>query len=106
MSETIEIREGEASTSKRPGVICGHIDVPEGELEVRQFPSGASNLTYLLRVGDWEGVLPSAARPGSTEGPRHGPRVGHPGQAQRRLPLAPKPYFFCEDESVMGLPST
>ena len=26
-------------------------------LEVRQFPAGASNLTYAVRIGDWEAVL-------------------------------------------------
>src|SRR5579885_3170980 len=31
--------------------------VGEGALIVRQFPAGASNLTYLLRMGTWEGVL-------------------------------------------------
>jgi aminoglycoside phosphotransferase (APT) family kinase protein len=59
MSETIDVREGEAfdlETVER--YLRDHIEyVPEGELRVTQFPSGASNLTYLLKVGDWEGVL-------------------------------------------------
>ena len=56
-SKTIEVREDEGfdlEALKR--YMRGRIeDLPEGELEVRQFPSGASNLTYLLMVADWEG---------------------------------------------------
>ena len=59
MADTIEVREGEDFDL---AVVERHIrecvkDVPEGDIEVRQFPSGASNLTYLVRIGDWEGVL-------------------------------------------------
>ncbi len=83
-----------------------HIEnLPEGELEVRQFPSGASNLTYLVKIGDWEGVL---RRPPVGPVP---PKAHDMGRESRLLiklheafPLAPKPYFFCEDESVIGAP--
>src|SRR5215217_6843816 len=59
MSETIRVREGEGfDLDAVERYLRDHIEgLPEGELEVRQFPSGASNLTYLLEVGDWEGVL-------------------------------------------------
>ena len=80
-------------------------NLPEGELEVRQFPSGASNLTYLVKIGDWEGVL---RRPPLGPVP---PKAHDMGRESRLLiklheafPLAPKPYFFCEDESVIGAP--
>ncbi|HEX2109781.1 MAG TPA: phosphotransferase family protein [Rubrobacteraceae bacterium] len=83
-----------------------HIEsLPEGELEVRQFPSGASNLTYLVKIGNWEGVL---RRPPLGPVP---PKAHDMGRESRLLiklheafPLAPKPYFFCEDESVIGAP--
>ena len=83
-----------------------HIEnLPEGELEVRQFPSGASNLTYLVKIRDWEGVL---RRPPLGPVP---PKAHDMGRESRLLiklheafPLAPKPYFFCEDESVIGAP--
>ena len=32
-------------------------DLPNGKLNVRQFSEGYSNLTYLLNIDDWEGVL-------------------------------------------------
>ena len=80
-------------------------NLPEGELEVRQFPSGASNLTYLVKIGDWEGVL---RRPPLGPVP---PKAHDMGRESRLLiklheafPLAPKPYFFCEDELVIGAP--
>ena len=31
--------------------------IGEGAIQVHQFPSGASNLTYLIQIGTWEGVL-------------------------------------------------
>ncbi len=57
MSEaTIPVREGEAFDVAR---VMAYLrerlpEIPKGEPEVRQFPTGASNLTYLLRVAGWE----------------------------------------------------
>jgi aminoglycoside phosphotransferase (APT) family kinase protein len=53
MPETIRIREGEGfDLAAVERYLRDHIEnLPEGELEVRQFPSGASNLTYLRRSG-------------------------------------------------------
>jgi aminoglycoside phosphotransferase (APT) family kinase protein len=107
MSDTIKIREGEdfdleaAERYLRARVE----DVPEGELEVSQFPSGASNLTYLLKVGDWEGVL---RRPPLGPVPPKAHDMGRESGILEKLnavyPLVPKPYFFCEDESIIGAP--
>jgi aminoglycoside phosphotransferase (APT) family kinase protein len=105
--ETISVREGEELDAKaverylreRVG------GLPEGELEVRQFPSGASNLTYLLKIEDWEGVL---RRPPVGPVPPKAHDMGRESGVLMKLnvafPLAPKPYFFCEDESVIGAP--
>ncbi len=105
MSETIEVREDEdfdreAAERHMREQIEG---LPEGELEVEQFPSGASNLTYLVTIGDWEGIL---RRP--PQGPL--PPKAHDMERESRLlmrlheayPLAPKPYFFTDDDSVIG----
>lgn len=105
--ETISVREGEGFDLE---AVERHLrenveGLPEGELEVRQFPSGASNLTYLLEVGDWEGVL---RRPPFGPVPPKAHDMGRESHILSRLhgayPLAPKPYFFCEDESVIGAP--
>jgi len=106
-SETIEVRQGEGfDLEALERYMRGRIeDLPEGDLEVRQFPSGASNLTYLLKVADWEGVLrrpPLGPVPPKAHDMRRESKVLshiHPA-----FPLAPKPYFFCEDESVIGAP--
>jgi aminoglycoside phosphotransferase (APT) family kinase protein len=77
--------------------------LPEGELEVRQFPSGASNLTYLIKIGDWEGVL---RRPPLGPVPPKAHDMRRESELLMKLheayPLAPKPYFFTDDESIIG----
>ena len=77
----------------------------EGDLEVLQFPSGFSNLTYLLTIGDREMVL---RRPpfGSK------PKTGHDmkreftvlSALQTAFPYCPAPIALCEDDSVLGAP--
>jgi aminoglycoside phosphotransferase (APT) family kinase protein len=107
MAETIEVREGEGfDHAKVEQYLREHIDgLPDGDLEVWQFPSGASNLTYLLRIGGWEGVL---RRPPLGPIPPKAHDMGRESGILMKLheayPLAPKPYFYCEDESVIGAP--
>ncbi|MCJ1907969.1 phosphotransferase family protein [Planococcus ruber] len=77
-------------------------NLPDGKLNVRQFSEGYSNLTYLLNIADWEGVL---RRPPFGEVP---PKA-HDMQREYRIlekvnpvfPLAPKPYVYCEDSAIM-----
>jgi aminoglycoside phosphotransferase (APT) family kinase protein len=107
VSETIKVREGEAFDA---GVVEDLLrerigGLPDGELEVEQFPYGASNLTYLLKIGPWEGVLRRPPR-----GPIP-PKAHDMGRESRILskmhacfPLAPEPYFFVGDEGVIGAP--
>lgn len=107
MTDTIPVREGEeldAAAVER--VLRERIEgLPEGHLEIRQFPSGASNLTYLLRIDGWEGVLrrpPFGPVPPKAHDMR---RESHILERLHRVyPLAPRPYFFCDDESVIGAP--
>jgi aminoglycoside phosphotransferase (APT) family kinase protein len=107
MSETIDVREGEDfDLAAVEQYLRSYIEeVPEGDLQVSQFPSGASNLTYLLKVGDWEGVL---RRPPLGPVPPKAHDMGRESGILKKLnavyPLAPRPYFFCEDESVIGAP--
>jgi len=107
MSETIKVREGEGfDAGSVESVLREKIDgLPDGELEVEQFPSGASNLTYLLRIGDWEGVL---RRPPLGPIPPKAHDMGRESGILSKLnaayPLAPKPYFFTDDESAIGAP--
>ncbi len=103
MSETIRVREGEGFDL---AAVERHLrdrieGLPEGDLEVRQSPSGASNLTYLPRVGDWEGVL---HRPPFGTVPPKAHDMGRESGLLVRLheayPLAPKPYFLCARASL------
>jgi aminoglycoside phosphotransferase (APT) family kinase protein len=77
----------------------------DGEVEVRQFPGGHSNLTYLIDCGGREFVL---------RRPPVGPvaPTAHDMPREYRLlaaihpvfPLAPRPYLLCEDAGVIGAP--
>ncbi|MCL6515941.1 phosphotransferase family protein [Alicyclobacillus sp.] len=78
---------------------------PEGPLEVVQFPTGASNLTYLIQSGERIAVL---RRP--PLGPL--PPKAHDMQRESAIlarlhpvfPLAPRPLVFCDDPAVIGGP--
>jgi aminoglycoside phosphotransferase (APT) family kinase protein len=74
-----------------------------GPLEIRQFPSGASNLTYLLIVGDREVVL---RRPP----PGRKAKTAHDMAREVRIlealagvyPYVPRVLAFCRDQRVLG----
>ncbi|MBV9710700.1 MAG: phosphotransferase, partial [Ktedonobacteraceae bacterium] len=105
--DTIEIRSGEQlDWTKVEHYLRAHIPgIDAGTWEVRQFPSGASNLTYLIRIGEWEGVL---------RRPPFGPLPPRAHDMQREhdllarihpfFPLAPRPYLFCDNQEIMGVP--
>jgi aminoglycoside phosphotransferase (APT) family kinase protein len=107
LSETVDVRKGEDFDLEAvERYLREQIeDLPEGKLQVSQFPSGASNLTYLLQIDDWQGVL---RRPPLGPVPPKAHDMGRESGILSRLgavyPLAPKPYFYCEDESVIGAP--
>ena len=82
-----------------------HSAVPdlEGPLVVRQFPSGASNLTYLLEAGNRELVL---RRPpvGTKAKSAHdmGREVRVMSALRESFPYVPRVIAFCDDASVLG----
>ncbi|MCC7411890.1 MAG: phosphotransferase family protein [Gammaproteobacteria bacterium] len=79
------------------------IDGLEGEIEVRQFPSGFSNLTYAVRIGARELVL---RRPPFGTKPRSGHDMRREFQVLSALgphfPYGPKVLAFCDDPDVLG----
>ena len=105
MRDTIAVRADEHfPTAPVESYLRAHgIDV--GDLAVEQFPSGQSNLTYLLRAGDWEGVLRrpplGPVPPRAHDMPREFRILQHLFPS---FPLAPEPYVLCEDPSVIGAP--
>lgn len=107
MKDTISVRPGEEFDIASVENFLRHRveGIPQEPLVVEQFPSGHSNLTYLLRCGDWEAVL---RRP--PLGPV-APKAHDMARESRILslihevfPLAPKPYVFTDDVSILGAP--
>jgi aminoglycoside phosphotransferase (APT) family kinase protein len=82
-------------------------EMPElrGSLLVQQFPSGYSNLTYLLQFGERELVL---------RRPPFGAKIktAHDMAREYRIlagliniyPKVPRPLLYCDDESIVGAP--
>jgi aminoglycoside phosphotransferase (APT) family kinase protein len=76
-----------------------------GELHITQFPSGYSNLTYLIRIGQQELIL---RRPPFGVSERSAHDMGREFRVlsglQRVYTKAPRPLFYCADEKVLGAP--
>lgn len=76
-----------------------------GPLVVEQFPSGHSNLTYLLRLGEREMVL---RRPPYGSKVKTAHDMGREYRVLSKLhsvyPIAPKVLLYCDDESILGSP--
>lgn len=102
----IDIRPGEELDQDRlerylfeaiPGLV--------GPLDIKQFPAGYSNLTYLIRAGERELIL---------RRPPHGtkPKTAHDMGREHRVlsalqpvfPYCPRPLVFCDDPAVIGGP--
>ncbi|WP_233879829.1 phosphotransferase family protein [Virgibacillus halodenitrificans] len=106
-TETIEVRKGEELDKQRlADFITGNISsIPEGKLELKQFAAGHSNLTYLVKIGDWEAVL---------RRPPCGPVAPKAHDMEREYRIlsslnpvfsaAPKPYIFSDDSTIIGSP--
>jgi aminoglycoside phosphotransferase (APT) family kinase protein len=82
-----------------------HLTDARGPLVVEQFPSGYSNLTYLLRMGEQELVLrrpPFGAKIKSAHdmGREYKVLAG----LRRVYAKVPRPLLYCEDEAVIGAP--
>lgn len=105
IDQPTEVRPGEAlDVARLRPFLLSALDL-EGEVEVLQFPSGFSNLTYLLRVEDKEIVL---RRPPFGKKPKsgHDMKREHDVLAalQGSFPYCPKPLMFCDDETIIGSP--
>lgn len=103
--DTIQVRKGEElDENKVYAFIQKHFPhVSPGEFKIEQFGAGHSNLTYLLKIGEWEAVL---------RRPPHGPVApkAHDMEREYRIlrnlhqlyPSAPEPYIYSEDSSIVG----
>ena len=101
--ETSDIRAGEElPIDSLTEFLGGHAGL-KGDVGIRQFPAGSSNLTYLMSVGPEEYVL---RRPpfGNTVKTAHDMRREFEvlSKLSAVYQPAPKPILFCNDDSVIG----
>ncbi len=99
-----DVREGEElDLAKLEAYLKDNLEGVDGALAAQQFPSGFSNLTYLLNVGEREFVL---RRPpfGSKVKSAHDMGREHRILSALRdaYPLAPNPLLLCDDMDVLG----
>jgi aminoglycoside phosphotransferase (APT) family kinase protein len=99
---TRKVRAGEELDPARLGDYLRAALGLDGPLTVEQFPSGHSNLTYLVRVGERELVL---RRPPFGSKVKSAHDMGREYRVLSRLSAvypAPRPVAHCEDPSVLG----
>ena len=102
MEDTKPIREGEELNSEKLSEFLRD-KIGVGEISIEQFPSGNSNLTYCVRIGETEYVL---------RRPPFGNQVKSAHDMSREFNVleklsnvyqpAPKPLIYCGDEAVIG----
>ncbi|MDJ0766553.1 MAG: phosphotransferase family protein [Myxococcota bacterium] len=102
----VEIRDGEAlDTDTIQGFLMDTIPGLAGQMSIKQFPSGFSNLTYLIGFDNRELVL---RRPPFGKKPKS----GHDMSREYRILSAlkpvykycPEPLVFAEDPAILGCP--
>jgi aminoglycoside phosphotransferase (APT) family kinase protein len=104
---TRAVREGEELDLARLQAYLSDAapELAAGPLAVEQFPSGHSNLTYLIRAGQRELVL---RRPpiGAAIATAHDMSREHRMLSRliRVYPRVPRPLLYCEDADVIGAP--
>ncbi len=100
------IREGEELDKATVGeFLKDSIPGLSGDLTISQFPSGYSNLTYLIEMGDKKLVLrrpPFGTKAKSAHDMGREYRIL--STLQGTFPYAPKPLVYTEDESLIGSP--
>ena len=101
-----QVRKGEQLNEKAlESYMIKALGVDQGKLIVQQFPSGFSNLTYLIKFANKEYVL---RRPPFGANIKSGHDMGREYKILSALEgnydKAPKPILFCEDLSVLEAP--
>lgn len=83
-------------------VIKNELHVSNGKLEHKKFSEGYSNMTFLLTLGNWEGVM---RRPPGGELPPRAHDMEREFKLLEKLsivyPMAPKPLLYLDDPQVM-----
>nr|WP_263326225.1 phosphotransferase family protein [Neobacillus sp. Marseille-Q6967] len=105
--DTIPVRKGEElNLAELEKFLREHIaNLPNSPLEILQFSAGHSNLTYQIKVGEWEAVL---------RRPPLGPVAPKAHDMEREFKIlselnpvfssAPKPWLFSNQPEIVGSP--
>jgi aminoglycoside phosphotransferase (APT) family kinase protein len=106
ITELIEVRPDERFDPARLGnLLDGRLEGAAGVPQVMQFAGGHANLTYLLRYPQAEYVLRrpplGPVAPGSHDMKREYEVLS---RLWRSFDKAPRAFYFCGDESVIGAP--
>lgn len=109
--ETADIRaDEEFDFEKLADYLRDKLPGADGPLDVKQFPGGHSNLTYLLRFGEDEASVNEFVLRRPPLGPI-APKAHDMGREFRVLskaykvfPEAPRAYHFCDDSEIIGAP--
>ncbi len=106
IDKTKAVRTGEElDRDKLEKFLVEHVPGIETPISIEQFPSGHSNLTYLVRAGAREMVL---RRPPFGSKVKTAHDMGREHRILSRLhavyPKAPKPLAYTDDPSVLGAP--
>ena len=101
-----KVRPGEElDLTKLEPVLRSHFPEERGLLRLQQFPSGHSNLTYLVTLGEREMVL---RRPPFGSKVKTAHDMGREFRVLSRLRSvytpAPAVLVYCDDESILGVP--
>ena len=104
MDQAVPVREGETlDRDTLEAYLCAHLDDLDGPLSIEQFPSGFSNLTYLLRLGEKQLVLRRPPFGNEVKSAHDMSREYRVLSCLSRVyPPAPRPLLFCDDPSVIG----
>ncbi|NND30974.1 MAG: phosphotransferase family protein [Saprospiraceae bacterium] len=100
------VRPGEELDVEKLGeYISNTLDLPSRPLQIKQFPQGYSNLTYLISFGESQMVL---RRPPFGANIKSGHDMAREYKILRALSThytkAPKPLHYCEEPSIIGSP--
>ncbi len=103
LDQSSQVREGEQlNLEQLEPYLQAHLEA-DGPLTIEQFPSGYSNLTYLLKIGDQQFVL---RRPPFGNQVKSAHDMGREYRVLSRLwsvyELAPRPFLYCTDTDVIG----
>jgi aminoglycoside phosphotransferase (APT) family kinase protein len=105
LDSTAPVRTGEElDLARLEPYLRGYFPELNGSLIVRQFPSGHSNLTYSVTLGEKEMVL---RRPPFGSKVKAAHDMGREFRVLEKLHSsypAPKPLLYCPDDSILGAP--